>query len=91
MPLLGLAAPLFGFAALMTGGYSRFGLWRQMGIAVVGLIILQMVNTSAAGLALQDTRALPLVYAAPPRHRRGARAARLGAGAPKAPRCGGRA
>ncbi len=65
MPLLGLAAPLFGFAALMTGGYSRFGLWRQMGIAVVGLIILQMVNTSAAGLALQDTRALPLVYAAP--------------------------
>ncbi len=65
MPLLGLAAPLFGFAALMTGGYSRFGLWRQMGLAVLGLILLQMINTSAASFALRDLRALPLVYAAP--------------------------
>lgn len=65
MPLLGLAAPLLGFAALMLGGYSRFGLWRQMGLAVLFIILLQMVNTAASGVALKDERAWFMVYAAP--------------------------
>jgi lipopolysaccharide export system permease protein len=63
--LLGLAAPLLGFAAMMLGGYSRFGLWRQIGLAIVLLIFLQMVNTAATGAVLKSDGAWPLVYAAP--------------------------
>ena len=64
-PMLGLAAPLLGFAALMLGGFSRFGLWRQIGLAVGLIILLQTVNTAASGAALRDDRAWSLVYVAP--------------------------
>ncbi|MCB5410092.1 LPS export ABC transporter permease LptF [Pseudogemmobacter faecipullorum] len=63
--LLGLAAPLLGFAALMLGGYSRFGLWRQIAIAVLLIITMQMINTAASGQALKSAALWPLVYAAP--------------------------
>ena len=63
--LLGLAAPLLGFGFLMLGGYSRFGLWRQIAGAVVGLILLQMVNTATSGAVLRDDRMWALNYAAP--------------------------
>ncbi len=65
MPLLAVAAPLLGFSALMLGGFSRFGLWRQMGLAVGLLILMQMVNIWAGGVALQSTAAWPLIYVAP--------------------------
>jgi lipopolysaccharide export system permease protein len=64
-PLLAVAAPLIGFAALMLGGFSRFGLWRQMGLAVVLLIVMQMINTWASGVALKDAAAWGLTYLAP--------------------------
>jgi lipopolysaccharide export system permease protein len=64
-PLLGIAAPLIGFAALMLGSFSRFGLWRQMGVAVFLLIIMQMVNTGASGRAMKDQSAWALTYLAP--------------------------
>lgn len=63
--LLGLAAPLVGFAALMLGGYSRFGLWRQIGVAVLLIIGLQLINTAGSGAALKADDRWPLVYAAP--------------------------
>lgn len=63
--LLGLAAPLLGFGCLMLGGYSRFGLWRQIAGAVVGLILLQMVNTAASGTVLRNDGLWALNYAAP--------------------------
>ena len=64
-PMLGFAAPLLGFAALMLGGFSRFGLWRQIGLAVGLIIVMQSVSTAASGAALGDDRAWPLVYVAP--------------------------
>lgn len=64
-PMLAVAAPLIGIAALLLGGFSRFGLWRQMGLAVVLLILMQMVNTWAGGVAMQSARAWPLTYLAP--------------------------
>jgi lipopolysaccharide export system permease protein len=64
-PLLAVAASLLGFAALMLGGFSRFGLWRQMGLAVLLLIAMQMINTWAGGVAMQAARAWPLSYLAP--------------------------
>lgn len=64
-PLLAVAAPLIGFAALMLGGFSRFGLWRQMGLAVGLLIIMQLLWTWGGSTAMKATGAWPAVYLAP--------------------------
>lgn len=64
-PFLAAAAALIGFAALLMGGFSRFGLWRQIGIAVVCLIVVQGINTSAGAQAMRDASRWPLVYLAP--------------------------
>jgi lipopolysaccharide export system permease protein len=64
-PLLAVAAPLLGFAALMLGSFSRFGLWRQMAVAVGLLIAVQMVWTWSGSMALQSAAAWPLVYLGP--------------------------
>ncbi|MDZ4095935.1 MAG: LptF/LptG family permease, partial [Paracoccaceae bacterium] len=64
-PFMATAAALIGFAALLLGSFSRFGLWRQILLAVLALIGLQLINTSVTGIALQDARAWPLAYAAP--------------------------
>ncbi|MFT4148933.1 MAG: LPS export ABC transporter permease LptF [Paracoccaceae bacterium] len=64
-PFLAAAAALIGFSALLLGGFSRFGLWRQIGIAVVMLIVVQGINTSTGAAALRDATRWPLVYAAP--------------------------
>lgn len=61
-PLLAPAATLLGFAALMLGSFSRFGMWRQILGAVIGLIVLQFL-ANAAESALQREPALwPLAY-----------------------------
>jgi lipopolysaccharide export system permease protein len=64
-PFLSLAAALVGFATLLVGAFSRFGLWRQILVAVGILIFLQLLNTSGAAAALRDARLWPAVYAAP--------------------------
>lgn len=64
-PLLALAAPLIGFAALMLGGFSRFGLWRQMGLAVGLLILVQLLWTWGSSVAMKTLGAWPAVYLAP--------------------------
>ncbi len=64
-PLLALAAPLVGFAALMLGGYSRFGLLPQIVLGVACLIVLQTISTVSAGMAIKDPMGWPLVYLAP--------------------------
>ena len=47
-PLLGLAAALIGFAALMLGGYSRFGPSRQILLAIFLLVVLKMSESFVA-------------------------------------------
>ncbi len=64
-PFLATAAAMIGFSALLLGAFSRFGLWRQIGFAVVLLIVTQTINTGATGIGLRDARAWPLAYAAP--------------------------
>jgi len=65
MPLMALAAPLLGFAALMLGAYSRFGLLPQMVFGVMLLIGMQVISTAASGMALKSAAAWPLLYLAP--------------------------
>ena len=64
-PLLGIAAPLIGFAALMLGSFSRFGLWRQMALAVGLLIGMQLAWTWGGSVAMASVGAWPAVYLGP--------------------------
>ena len=64
-PFLSMAAALVGFASLMIGAFSRFGLWRQILGAVCILIFMQLLNTTGSAMVLQNARAWPAVYMSP--------------------------
>jgi lipopolysaccharide export system permease protein len=64
-PLLSVGAALIGFSALLIGAFSRFGLWRQIGLAVAFLLVVQAVSTVSTGLALQSATSWPWTYAGP--------------------------
>lgn len=64
-PFLATAAALIGFSALLVGAFSRFGLWRQIIVAIVLLIVVQVISTYSSGLALLYPRGWTTLYAAP--------------------------
>ena len=64
-PLLATAAALIGFSALLMGAFSRFGLWRQIGVAILLLIVVQAVSTYFAAFALLSPTGWIWVYFAP--------------------------
>ena len=64
-PFLSAAAAMVGFAALQLGAFSRFGLTRQILGAVLVLILLQLLNTSGASMAVRNAAAWPAIYVAP--------------------------
>ncbi|MEM8553849.1 MAG: LPS export ABC transporter permease LptF [Pseudomonadota bacterium] len=53
---------VMGFAALMLGGFSRFGLWRQITLAVTLVVIVKLVDNAAADLARRSADVWFLVY-----------------------------
>ncbi|MCY4334868.1 MAG: LPS export ABC transporter permease LptF [Litoreibacter sp.] len=63
--LLAIVVPLMGFAALMTGGFSRFGVWRQVIIAVVLIIFVQLVANTSEDIARKDAGLWWMAYLAP--------------------------
>lgn len=63
--LNGFVAPLIGFAALLVGGFSRFGIWRQIVGAILALIVVQMLTQAGQGAVRGDETAWPLAYAGP--------------------------
>jgi lipopolysaccharide export system permease protein len=64
-PFLAVGAALIGFAALLMGSFSRFGLWRQVGVAIVLLVAVQGVSSAATGVGLRTDRGWIWAYAAP--------------------------
>jgi lipopolysaccharide export system permease protein len=64
-PLTSIAAGLIAFATLLSGGFSRFGLWRQVGLAVALLVLVQFAANLGSKLALQNAAAWPAVHLAP--------------------------
>ena len=64
-PFLAVGAALIGFAALLMGSFSRFGLWRQVGVAIVLLVMVQGVSTVATGMGLRSDQGWIWAYAAP--------------------------
>lgn len=63
--LNGLVAPLIGFAALLIGGFSRFGVWRQIIGAILALIVVQMLTRAGQGVVQGDASLWPMAYAGP--------------------------
>jgi lipopolysaccharide export system permease protein len=55
-------APLIGFAALISGGFSRFGVMRQIILAIFLLVVVKLVESAVTGAVHEDDRLWPLVY-----------------------------
>jgi len=64
-PFLAAATSLIGFASLLLGAFSRFGLWRQIVGSIVLLVIVQIVNNAAIASAGRNAANWPLTYLAP--------------------------
>ncbi len=60
--LTGALTPLLGFSVLLLGGFSRFGMWRQMVVAIFCLIAVQLLDNAATDAGRADGL-WPLVYA----------------------------
>lgn len=61
-PFLSPVVALLGLGALLLGGYSRFGMARQIGLAIFLVILLQFANTAAEDLAERNPSAWPVLY-----------------------------
>lgn len=59
---LSLVSALLGFAPLMLGGFSRFGLGRQMILAVALVILVMGIDGAGAEAAQSGPGAWPLTY-----------------------------
>jgi lipopolysaccharide export system permease protein len=57
-----LAAALIGFSTLLTGGFSRFGVWRQILMAIFLLIVLKTVESVILTTVGDNSAAWPLIY-----------------------------
>ncbi len=64
-PFLAVAGALIGFSCLLLGAFSRFGVWRQILLAIFLLICLQMIDNAMADVARRSQDAWPYVYVAP--------------------------
>lgn len=64
-PFLATAAAMIGFASLMIGAFSRFGLWKQLVGGALGLVFIQMLANAAETVGAKDERLWPLVWVAP--------------------------
>jgi lipopolysaccharide export system permease protein len=60
--LLSVVAPLLGFATLLLGGFSRFGIWRRVVGAVALLILVQSVGLATAQIPIARPELWPLYY-----------------------------
>lgn len=59
---LPLTAGLIGFSALLMGGFSRFGLWRQIAAGTVLLIGVQLLVNAVESWVRQSPGLWPAVY-----------------------------
>lgn len=60
--LICIVFAVIGFAMLLTGGYSRFGVWRQILIAFFLLVFLETLKNAVSDPVRQNADLWPLVY-----------------------------
>ncbi|OCX66209.1 LPS export ABC transporter permease LptF [Thioclava sp. SK-1] len=61
--LLAPVAAMIGFAALMIGTFSRFGIWKQIVLSILGLILVQALSTTAETYALNRPQDWLVIFA----------------------------
>ena len=61
-PILALGAALLGFATLVAGGFSRFGIWRQIVGAIFLVILVKGVETVTTAAVRDDPALWPAVW-----------------------------
>ena len=61
---LGFVAGLVGFSALMVGGFSRFGLWRNIMFAVGLVLLLKFMESTGTNIARTNAALWPFIYLA---------------------------
>ncbi len=59
---LALAASLLGFATLLVGGFSRFGVWKQVLAAIFIMIFVKGIETIITGILRDQPELWPLTY-----------------------------
>ena len=62
LALQALVAALLGFATLLIGGFSRFGVWKQIVGAIFLLILIKVIETVCTGIVSATPGAWPLLY-----------------------------
>ncbi|WP_442970545.1 LPS export ABC transporter permease LptF [Roseovarius sp. D22-M7] len=63
--LMCVIAALVGFATLLVGGFSRFGVWRQIGLAFGFLLGIKIVESAVVAPVLVEGALWPLLYLPP--------------------------
>ncbi|ABG32627.1 LPS export ABC transporter permease LptF [Roseobacter denitrificans] len=61
-PLFCIVAALIGFSTLMIGGFSRFGVWREVGVAFVLLVAIDGLRSTLQSPVRRDPELWPLLY-----------------------------
>lgn len=61
-PLMCLVAALIGFSTLLTRGFSRFGVWRQIVIAFILLVLVEMIKSSVIDPVRSTGTLWPIMY-----------------------------
>lgn len=59
---INIAVALVGYAALMLGSFSRFGLWPQIFFAFTILILLEGFRGMVSPIVIEDPKLWPLLY-----------------------------
>ncbi|MEM8773395.1 MAG: LPS export ABC transporter permease LptF [Pseudomonadota bacterium] len=60
--MLCIVAATVGFAALLLGSFSRYGVWWQVIVAFTLLVLIKMIEGGVSGVILSNPKAWPLIY-----------------------------
>ncbi len=61
-PLFCIIAAMIGFTTLLVGGYSRFGVWREVFVAFGLLLLVDGIGSTMQNPVREDARLWPLLY-----------------------------
>lgn len=61
-PLFCIVAALIGFSTLLIGGFSRFGVWREVVIAFALLIFIDGIRSSLSDTVIKDASLWAVLY-----------------------------
>ena len=60
--ILATVGALIGFATLLAGSFSRFGLWRQVVGAIALIVVVKLIESATTAMVRADPAQWPLTY-----------------------------